>query len=337
MSSYRVGSLFSGIGGICLGFKQAGYELSWANEWDKNACKTYRHNISNNLIECDIHNIKNPKQDLGSVDIITSGFPCQAFSIAGYQLGFKDPRGNLFFETARFIDSIKPKSFLLENVRNLVSHDNGKTFEVIKKVLTEDLGYSFIPFILNSKDYGIPQNRERIYIVGFRDEAKIQNDETLNIKNSCTHNFKIPAPITLTKGIHDILSREKQNEKYYYKENHKYYPILLEEMKNKNTLYQWRRVYVRENKNNLCPTLTANMGTGGHNVPLIIDDYGIRKLTPLECLRFQGFPDDFNFPESLSNSHCYKQAGNSVVIPVINRIAESMSKALDIKYSEILV
>jgi len=343
MNKYTVGSLFSGIGGICLGFKQAECEPIWANELDKNACKTYRNNLSHQLIEGDIHNILNPKKELGDVDIITSGFPCQAFSIAGYRLGFNDPRGNLFFETARFIDSIKPKAYILENVKNLVSHEKGKTFEIIKKTITEDLGYSFIPFILNSKNYGdVPQTRERIYIIGFKNEAGIENIKesnlfSLNNEYSCTANFKIPSQIPLTKTIHDILSKEKQNDKYYYKENHKYYPKLLEEMKNKDTLYQWRRVYVRENKNNLCPTLTANMGTGGHNVPLILDDYGIRKLTPLECLKFQGFPDTFKFPESMAESHCYKQAGNSVVVPVIKRIAESMVNALNIKYTKLLV
>lgn len=137
---YTVGSLFAGIGGIRIGFKQSGYEPLWANEIDKNACITYRLNLNHNLIENDIHNILEPK-DLGYADIITSGFPCQAFSVAGYRLGFKDPRGNLFFETARFIDAIKPKAYLLENVKNLVTHDNGKTFEVIKKVIKEDLGY----------------------------------------------------------------------------------------------------------------------------------------------------------------------------------------------------
>lgn len=331
--SYTVGSLFSGIGGICLGFKQAGFDVAWANELDKSACKTYRHNLKHKLLEADIHSISEPKKELGNVDIITSGFPCQAFSIAGYQKGFNDPRGNLFFETARFINSIKPKAYLLENVKNLVSHDKKKTFEVIKNTLTKELGYSFIPFVLNSKDYGnIPQNRDRIYIVGFRDEFNKSEDE-----DSCSKNFKIPEPIKLTKTIHDILSSEKQDEKFYYKETHKYYPKLIEEMKNRDTLYQWRRVYVRENKSNLCPTLTANMGTGGHNVPLILDNYGIRKLTPEECLKFQGFPDDFIFPKLMAPSHCYKQAGNSVVVPVIKRIAESMVNALNVKYSEVLV
>jgi DNA (cytosine-5)-methyltransferase 1 len=347
-NKYSVGSLFSGIGGLCIAFKQAGCTISWANEWDKKACITYRHNYENKLIEGDIHDIKEPLK-LGYVDIITSGFPCQAFSVAGYRQGFEDKkgRGNLFFETARFIDEIEPKAFLLENVKNLVGHDKGRTFKVIKNTIIHDLRYSFIPFVLNAKNYGnIPQTRERIYIVGFRDESGFEfrvneNPEfdlfTLGkgFENTCTLNFEIPAPIEMTKKIHDLLEKDKQDEKFYYNESHKYYPILIKEMTKRDTVYQWRRVYVRENKSNVCPTLTANMGTGGHNVPLIMDDFGIRKLTPKECVRFQGFPMEFGFPENMANSHCYKQAGNSVVVPVVKRIAEAIIKALDAKYRTI--
>jgi len=325
---YKVGSLFAGIGGICLGFKQSGCTVAWANEKDEKACETYHHNFPTTSILCkDIHEIHNPKDELGNVDIITSGFPCQAFSVAGYRKGFNDPRGNLFFETARFIDAIRPKAFLLENVKNLVGHDKGHTFKVIKETITNDLGYSFIPFVLNSKSYGnIPQTRERIYIVGFRDEGQE--------KGICTSSFKIPEKTPLTKTIKDLIASSKQDEKYYYREEHKYYPMLKEAMVSPETVYQWRRVYVRENKSNVCPTLTANMGTGGHNVPLIIDDHGFRKLTPKECASFQGFPKEFSFPEAMANSHCYKQAGNSVVVPVVKRIAEEIVRVLDLRYGQ---
>lgn len=162
----KVGSLFAGIGGICKAFEKNGFTLTWANEIDKNACITYKENFNHELYEDDIHNLtlKENIKDLEPVDIITSGFPCQAFSVAGYQKGFDDPRGNLFFETAKIIEQIKPRAFLLENVKNLVGHDKGKTFKVIKDTITNKLGYSFIPFILNSMVHGnIPQNRERIY------------------------------------------------------------------------------------------------------------------------------------------------------------------------------
>lgn len=342
---YRTGSLFAGIGGICMSFIEAGCEIKWANELDSKACETYRHNFKHTMIEEDINAIVNPRE-LGDVDIVTSGFPCQSFSVAGYRQGFDDEkgRGNLFFETARFLEALKPKAFLLENVKNLVGHDKGKTFSVIRNTITKELDYSFIPFVLNSKAYGnIPQTRERIYIVGFRGEGRyelgLNTDpaESLFLQDAdavaCTRFFRIPQEIPLTATIHDILSSDRQDEKYYYQPGHRYYPKLSEKMTKRDTVYQWRRVYVRENKSNVCPTLTANMGTGGHNVPLILDKYGIRKLTPQECLGFQGFPETFLFPKNMANSHCYKQAGNSVVVPVVRRIAKAMVEALDAKYS----
>ncbi|MDP7022481.1 MAG: DNA (cytosine-5-)-methyltransferase, partial [Candidatus Krumholzibacteria bacterium] len=287
-----------------------------------------------------------PKEQLGEVNILTSGFPCQAFSVAGYRQGFDDEkgRGNLFFETARFIEQLQPEAYLLENVKNLVGHDKGNTFNVIRKTIVEDLGYSFIPFVLNSKEYGnVPQTRERIYVVGFRDESACScavNEQpkkslftTKNADYICSINFEIPSPVKLTRAIHSVLENGKQDDIYYYPPGHRYYEELSSTMKRRDTVYQWRRVYVRENKSNVCPTLTANMGTGGHNVPLILDNYGIRKLTPAECLRFQGFPPEVKFPENMARSHCYKQAGNSVAVPVVKRIADAIATALDAKYA----
>ncbi|ONI47388.1 hypothetical protein AN643_04570 [Candidatus Epulonipiscioides saccharophilum] len=166
--------------------------------------------------------------------------------------------------------------------------------------------------VLNSMEYGnTPQNRERIYIIGFKD------------KKHCDM-FKFPSPIQLTKTIYDIINPTIQKDSKFYYENSKYYPMLHAVMKSRNTTYQLRRVYVRENKNNVSPTLTANMGTGGHNVPLIIDNYGFRKLTPKECFMFQGFPEDYKLPSSMANTHLYKQAGNSVTVPVVERIAKNI-------------
>jgi len=324
---YKVGSLFAGIGGICKAFKDAGCEVVWANEYDKNACKTYRANFQHTLIEDDIHNT-NP-EELEDVDILTSGFPCQAFSIAGYRKGFTDERGDLFFETMRFIDAIKPKAFFLENVRNLISHDSGNTFKVIKEFI-EESGYSLEWNILDSMEYGnIPQTRKRIYMIGFRDEG---NMPKMNPRRICSNNFKFPEPINLAKTIDDLLEKGQVNEKYYYTQASKYHDMFKEHITKRNTIYQLRRIYVRENKSSVCPTLTANMGMGGHNVPLIQDDYGIRKLTPRECARFQGIPDDFILPDDVANSHLYQQMGNSVVVPVVQRIAENIISALDAKY-----
>jgi DNA (cytosine-5)-methyltransferase 1 len=334
--SYKVGSLFAGIGGICYGFKQAGCSVLWANEIDDKACNTYKLNHKNSKLYCnDIHNDE-WKKNLPQIDIITSGFPCQAFSLAGLRKGFEDPRGNLFFETAKFIDNYQPKAFLLENVKNLTTHDNGNTFKVIENVITKDLGYSFIPMVLNSKDYGnTPQNRERIYIVGFKDEASLVPNfiTAKKLSKNCTENFKTLEKIPLNKKIKDILESKKQDDKYYFHADHPYIKEgKLVEMTSEDSIYQWRRIYLRENAKGLCPTLTANMGTGGHNVPLIKDKFGLRKLTPSECIKFQGFPDSFRFPKKMSNSACYKQTGNSVVVPVVKRIADEMVRVLNIKF-----
>ncbi len=313
-TQFKVASLFAGIGGICYGFQQAGAEIIWANEIDKDACKTYRRNFGGEyLVEGDIKEV-NP-DDIPDFDILNAGFPCQAFSIAGYQKGFEDERGNLFFEIVRILKAKKPKAILLENVKNLESHDHGNTFRIIKEQL-EQLGYFVHHKVLNTMEYGnVPQNRERIYIVGF-------------LSKEAYDKFEYPKQIPLTTNIHDIIDITDKKPLGLYYENSKYYEELKKTMTKMDTVYQWRRVYCRENKSNVCPTLTANMGTGGHNVPLILDNYGIRKLTPEECVGFQGFPEQFSFPEDISNASKYKQAGNSVSVPVVNKVAENMLKAM---------
>ena len=308
----KVGGLFAGIGGIELGFKKAGFDIEWANEIDKNACITYRLNHKHKLFEKDLNDLET--SEVVPIDILTGGFPCQAFSIAGYQKGFRDDRGNVFFQILRFIDDLEPKIVFLENVKNLVGHDKGKTFKRITDEL-EERGYYLKHKVLNSCEYGdIPQNRERIYIIAFKDKEVADR-------------FEFPKPKKLSKKVTDFFEDEV-DEKFYYNKS-RYYEQLKEEMKNKDTLYQWRRVYVRENKSKLCPTLTANMGTGGHNVPLIIDKKDIRKLTPRECARFQGYDDNFQFPEKMSNASLYKQIGNSVTVPVIEAIAKEIKKAIN--------
>lgn len=311
---YTAISLFAGVGGICQGFMNNGVDIVFANDIDKNACKTYRENFKHGIVEAPIEDVN--VDDIPEADLVIFGFPCTSFSIAGYQKGFEDERsGHLFFEALRIIKAKKPRAFLLENVKNLVGHDKGNTFKVIKESL-EDAGYYFRYQVLNSMEYGnVPQNRERIYVVGFRN------------KEECDR-FYFPQPIELTKKIQDITKPyEKKDDKYYY-DNSKYFQMLSEAMTNKETVYQLRRVYVRENKKNVCPTLTANMGTGGHNVPLILDDFGIRKLTPKECFQLQGFPEDYKLPENVSNGQLYKQAGNSVTVTVIERIAKNIIEAM---------
>ena len=319
--------MFAGIGGIDLGFQQAGFDIKWANEYDKNACNTYKENFKHLLLEEDVHNIS-PK-NLNKVDIITSGFPCQAFSVAGYRKGFEDDRGNLFFETLRFINYLKPKAYLLENVKNLYGHDKGNTFKVIRESLIES-GYSFITKIINTKDYSnIPQTRERVYIIGFKNESDF-NKKNIYSDSFLSSKFSFPEKIKLNKKLKDFLDDEVDFEKYYYDENFMKgkYHILQKEITDSKSIYQWRRKYVRENKNKLCPTLTANIGTGGHNVPIIIDKYGIRKLTPRECARFQGYPESFKFPDNVAIGQLYKQIGNSVTVQVVKRIALEIAKVM---------
>lgn len=320
--SYKVGSLFAGIGGTCLGFEQAGATIVWANEMDKNACKTYRNHFGDSYLEeGDIMLID--KSTIPPLDILIGGFPCQAFSIAGYRKGFEDDRGNVFFQILEVIDAQqeKPQAIMLENVKNLLTHDKGNTFKVIKEAL-EAFGYTIKVDVLNSMEYGnVPQNRERIYIVGFLDPQK-------------TKAFNFPDEVPLTNKLNFVVDRNiKLDKKYYYDESSQYYNMLREGMNSTDTTYQLRRIYVRENKSNVSPTLTANMGTGGHNVPLILDfNNNIRKLTPEECLKLQGFPEDYIFPTDMANGQKYKQAGNSVTVPVIKRIASNIIEVLDNKF-----
>ncbi|MFA6190125.1 MAG: transcriptional repressor LexA [Candidatus Staskawiczbacteria bacterium] len=310
---FKTIDLFAGIGGIRIGFERAGFETVFANDFDEPCKITYDFNFPRvKLVAEDIRKIG--LDDIPKFDFLLGGFPCQAFSIAGYRKGFNDEkgRGNLFFDIAKIIEDKKPEGFLLENVKNLKSHDEGKTFKIIEETL-KNLGYYLNVKILNSMEYGnIPQNRERIYIVGFKNK-------------NYADNFNFPEPRKLTKKIIDLLE-DNVVEKYYY--NGK---PLFEKLKNfikeEGKVYQWRRQYVRENKSGVCPTLTANMGMGGHNVPIIKDKKGIRKLTPLECFRIQGFPENFKLPQ-ISDSSLYKQAGNSVSVPVIEAVATQMMKAM---------
>lgn len=307
---YRMIDLFAGIGGIRTGFTNAFGEKAitvFSSEIDKNAQKTYYANYGE-IPHGDITSID--AKDIPSHDIILAGFPCQAFSVAGHRKGFEDTRGTLFFDVARIAKHHKPKVLFLENVKGFVGHDKGSTFKTVKQTL-EDLGYKVYSKVLNTKDYDIPQNRERIYIVAFLDN-EIE--------------FKFPEPIKAVKTIHNLL--EKSVDSVYYYNDKPLYEKIKNDITSMDTVYQWRRQYVRENKNSVCPTLTANMGTGGHNVPIIKDIKGIRKLTPRECANFQGFSKEFKFPNDLAMSHKYKQVGNSVTVNVVQAIANEIKRAL---------
>ena len=269
MNQLTCSSFFAGVGGIDLGFERAGFSTIYANEIDKNASHTFERNFNIKMDCKDISDVK--VAELPDFSIMLAGFPCQAFSVAGYRKGFEDEkgRGTLFFELARIFKEKKPEVIFLENVKNLVGHDKGKTFRIILEAL-ECEGYHVKQKVLNTMEYGnIPQNRERIYIVAFRSIEAYKE-------------FEFPKPIELTTKLEDLIDYEnKLDKRYYYTaSSFQHYKTIKKTITNKDTVYQWRRVYVRENKSNVCPTLTANMGTGGHNVPLILTENGIRKLTP---------------------------------------------------------
>ncbi len=313
--AYKTIDLFAGIGGIRLGFEKAGFETVFSNDFEP-ACKnTFDLNFNNSkLVVEDITKID--AKELPKFDFLLGGFPCQAFSIAGYRKGFMDDkgRGNLFFDIARILDEKKPMGFLLENVKNLRTHDNGRTFEIIERTL-KDLGYHVKSKVLNSMEYGnVPQNRERIYIVGFRDKKHIDA-------------FEFPEKIPLKKTVLDVLEKQSVEDKYHYN-GKPLFSRIKNDVNEVGAVYQWRRQYVRKNKKGVCPTLTANMGMGGHNVPIIYDGKNIRKLTPRECARIQGYDDSYKLPENLPDSKLYRQIGNSVSVPVIERIAEQIQNVL---------
>ena len=299
-------SLFAGIGGIDIGFQQAGFNVVWANEYDSAACRTYRKNFGDsNLVEGDIREI--PASSIPNFDVLTAGFPCQPFSIAGKQKGFDDKRGNLFFEITRIIDAKRPKVVFLENVPNLMEHDNGRTFLVIFNSLAQ-FGYTVYYKVMPANEYGnLPQIRKRIYITA--------------IHESVNGSYKHPEPLELTLKSADIIHRhERQNEIYYYNGS-ALFSYFESYMKDKKAIYRPTDTEVRLTKNQMCPTLTANMGTYPNRVPVVWDDYGIRKLTLRECLDFQGFPKDYYFPNTITIDDAYKQIGNSVCVPVIFNIA----------------
>lgn len=314
---FSVDSFFAGVGGIDLGFEQTKqFKTLYANEFDKYANETFRLNFPK--AKLDTRSITDivPNQ-IPKADVVIGGFPCQTFSIAGYRKGFKDPRGKLFFSMLKMIKAIQPKVVFCENVKNLVGFNHGANFRVICKTL-KDNGYHFTYKVMNTKNYGnIPQNRERVYIVAFKNANQFKH-------------FSFPKPIKLTNGLDSVINfNANLPEKYYYRKGkQKYYPKLKQAITSQKTVYQWRRKYVRANKNGVIPTMTANMGEGGSNVPLLLTNSGeIRKMTPRETFNAQGFPASFKLPKE-ANCHLYKQAGNAVSVPVIKRIAENIYRAL---------
>ncbi len=298
----RTIDLFAGCGGFRLGMESAGFSTVFANDIDPRSQRTYEVNTPHidfkcgSLVDIDPNN-------LPDFDCLTGGFPCQPFSVSGKGLGFEDTRGTLFFNIAEILRVKRPQMFLLENVKQLYHHDEGRTFKRILEVLRENLGYNVYYKVLNTKDFGIPQNRERVFIVGFDKPQP----------------FSFPEPIHLSITVQDLLE-SKVDEKYYYREGHKHYKAISAVVNDSTKVYQWRWSYVRENKSNVAPTILAS-----YMQPTLVKvSDGIRGITPREGLRLQGFPEAFEFPEEFKDKDKMHQIGNSVSVPVIAKLAEKM-------------
>lgn len=310
-NKYSVCSLFAGIGGIDKAFENAGFKIKWANEIDKYACRTYRLNfVCTTLVEGDIRLID--ASDIPDCNVLIAGFPCQAFSSVGLKQGFDDERGNVFFEIIRVLKKMKPECIFFENVSNLVKHDSGKTFEVIKSLL-EEVGYNITYKIMNASDYGIPQQRNRIYIVGFLDKKKAES-------------FKFPNKMTLKNDAFSYLNKNKVDDKYYM--NHlKDFTQIDKVVNDRKRIYRFTDWGISTGREGICPTLLAAMGSQFPRIPFIRDDYGVRKLTQRECANLQGFSKDFKF-DYRTPKQVYKQIGNSVCVPIVQMIAKRIKSAM---------
>lgn len=332
MNKYKTIDLFAGIGGIRLGFERAfkdEMETVFVSEWDKYAQETYRSNFKDDFeIAGDITKID--ETDIPEFDICLAGFPCQAFSLAGKRQGFDDNykgmcRGTLFLDVARICEFHKPKVIFCENVKGLKNHDRGRTFGVIKKTF-ENLGYKVFDSVLNSKDFGVPQNRERIYIVAFRND--IAPDD-----------FFFPKATDNTKRIRDILEKKPVPAKYYLSD------VYLETLRKHKARHaakgngfgyeirSWdgisgaivcggmgreRNLLIDKRQKDLTPTT---------HIKGEVNKEGVRKMTPREWARLQGFPDTFKF--TVADVHLYKQFGNSVTVNVIEEIAKKVKEVIE--------
>jgi DNA (cytosine-5)-methyltransferase 1 len=311
----KVVDLCSGTGAFSHIAESLGCQVVLSNDFEKNSKVIHDANVkTNHLLLKDIHDIAT--QDFPDHDLLCAGFPCQPFSIAGDRKGFNDDRSNVLVKIFDVLKVKQPSYFILENVKNIVTHDNGKTFDLIKETLT-DLNYNIQYKILDTAIYtDIPQHRERLYIVGTRVRTDVDFFDTMqrNIDNSVKMEW--------------CLDIENIKAKYIYTDRFKIYSDLERDVIKENVFYQYRRVYTRENKSGVCPTLTANMGTGGHNVPIIKQGDIIRKLTPRECFNLQGFPQNYVLPSSLSDSALYKLAGNAITYPIAKRLMERVKEVI---------
>jgi len=320
--------LFAGIGGFRIAMQNLGGKCVFTSEWDKQAQITYKANFG----EIPFGDITKPETKNyipDNFDVLCAGFPCQAFSIAGRRCGFEDTRGTLFFDVAEIIKNKQPKAFFLENVKGLINHDKGKTLSIILNVLRNDLNY-FVPEpkIINAKDFGVPQNRERIYIVGFRKDLNINE-------------FKYPKPFDKQKTFAEIKEEKVPTTKYYL--STQYLQTLIKhksrhESKGNGFGYEIIQDYQIANaivvggmgrERNLVVDKRITDFTPITKIKGEVNRKGLRRMTPREWARLQGFPD--NFKIVVADSSAYKQFGNSVAVPAIQATAEIIIKLLNTK------
>ncbi|XZM28188.1 DNA cytosine methyltransferase [Clostridium perfringens] len=314
--------LFSGIGGFRVALENIGAKCVFSSEIDKWAAEVYNTNFKEQP-KGDITKIKS--EEIPNHNILCAGFPCQPFSIGGLRKGFEDTRGTLFFDVARILSDKQPQAFLLENVKGIVSHDDGKTLKTIMDTLDE-IGYICDYRVMNALDYGVPQNRERWYCVGFKKNMNIGFNEEFDIQ------FKFPEKRELELFIEDIIENNVEGHNITEKASENI-DLFLNNFKNKSTYNKDRYIIANEIRPSRCsfrnngvfPCFTAKMGTGGNNVPVIVEKR--RKVTVRECLKVMGFPDSFIMKENYNQS--YKQIGNSVVVSIISMLAEEIKNVLD--------
>lgn len=301
----RVASLFCGCGGLDMGFVKAGYDIVWANDFDKYAVQTYNLNFAHQAVYGDINKID--LNDIPQHDVLIGGFPCQPFSMMGKEQGFSDHRGTLFFRVTEIIKNQRkrrhqPRIIVLENVRNLMTHDKGRTFKRINKEL-EELGYHVFPAKLNSADYGVPQTRNRVFLVCFMDDTK----------------YIFPKPEKNEKKLQDILEQDV-DDKYFLSER-----ILRTIMSNGTGGYYAKS----EIDLPIARPLTATMAKMHRACQdnYVTQEKGVRRLTPRECARLQGFPETFKI--EVSDAQAYKQFGNAVTVNVSYAIAKSILEQVE--------
>ena len=317
----RSGALFAGIGGFCAGFGSAGVSTTWAVELDEHAAMTYRRNFPNvRLLQKSVVDVRVDADALEPVDVLHAGFPCQSFSQAGGRKGFDDPRGQLFLEIIRIIGEFKdrkPAILVLENAPFLRYGEGGVWFLRLQKEI-QRAGYWFRPE--NCEELSayrltaLPQQRTRLFMVA------------LSMQHFRSGRFHFPSD--LHPGKKDLSAyidfQGNVEDTYYLPHENRYFKMISGAVEDRSCVYQLRKYEVRAKEPGVCPTLTANMGLGGHNVPFIMNGHGLRKLTELECLRLQGFPTDFVFPNEVPRAKRYTQVGNSVTVPVAELLGQQI-------------